>query len=59
MLPEREAYRLFCYPGIPKGLAPWHTPAFGTKCPELVDCLLAKAGGTVNGGAVCAVHLDR
>ena len=24
-----------------------------------LDCLLAKAGGTVNGGAVCAVHLDR
>ena len=34
MLPERAAYRLFCCPGFPKGLAPWHTTLLA-KCSVL------------------------
>lgn len=34
MLPERAAYRLFCCPGFPKGLVPWHTTLLA-KCSVL------------------------
>lgn len=42
MLPERAAYRLFCCPGFPKGLAPWHTTLLA-KCSVLY--LLSRLAG--------------